>query len=64
MWETNFVPDLAAIELTAWNERGAGSMNLMFLLADGNMHLARVGDPDRNVQARRTGIAWARTSSR
>lgn len=38
MWETNFVPDLAAIELTVWNERGAGSMNLMFLLADGNMH--------------------------
>jgi len=38
MWETNFVPDLVGIELTAWNERGAGSMNLMFLLGDGNMH--------------------------
>jgi mannose-6-phosphate isomerase-like protein (cupin superfamily) len=38
MWETNFVPDLSAIELTAWSERGAGSMNLMFLLANGNMH--------------------------
>jgi len=38
MWETNFVSDLAAIELTAWSERGPGSMNLMFLLADSNMH--------------------------
>lgn len=38
MWETNFVPDLAAIELTAWSERGPGSMNLMFLLADSNIH--------------------------
>ena len=38
MWETNFVPDLAAIELRAWNERGAGSKNLMFILADGTMH--------------------------
>jgi mannose-6-phosphate isomerase-like protein (cupin superfamily) len=37
-WETNFVPDLGKIELTAWKERGAGSLNLMFLLADSNMH--------------------------
>jgi len=38
MWETNFVPDLAAIELKSWNERGAGSKNIMFILADGTMH--------------------------
>jgi mannose-6-phosphate isomerase-like protein (cupin superfamily) len=38
IWETNFVPDLGAIELTAWTDRGAGSMSLRFLLADGNMH--------------------------
>jgi hypothetical protein len=38
MWETNFVPDLAAIELKAWEERGKGSKNIMFILADGTMH--------------------------
>jgi len=38
MWETNFVPDLAAIELQAWAERGAGGKNIMFILADGTMH--------------------------
>ena len=38
MWETNFVPDLAAIELKTWDERGKGSKNIMFILADGTMH--------------------------
>ena len=38
LWETNFVPDLRAIELQAWNERGAGGKNIMFALADGTMH--------------------------
>lgn len=38
MWETNFVPDLAAIDLQAWDDRGAGSKNIMFILADGTMH--------------------------
>jgi mannose-6-phosphate isomerase-like protein (cupin superfamily) len=38
LWETNFVPDLEKIELKAWEERGAGSLNLMFVLADGQMH--------------------------
>ncbi len=38
MWETNFIPDLAQIELRAWDERGAGSKNIIFILADGTMH--------------------------
>jgi quercetin dioxygenase-like cupin family protein len=38
MWETNFVPDLASIELKAWGDRGAGGTNIMFVLADSTMH--------------------------
>ena len=38
LWETNFVPDLSALELKPWNERGAGGTNMIFVLADGNMH--------------------------
>lgn len=38
MWETNFIPDLSSLELRKWNSRGAGSANLLFMLADGTMH--------------------------
>jgi mannose-6-phosphate isomerase-like protein (cupin superfamily) len=38
MWETNYVPDLAAIELKSWGDRGGGGTNIMFVLADGIMH--------------------------
>jgi len=38
MWESNFVPDLAAIDLKGWDQRGKGSKNIMFILADGTMH--------------------------
>ena len=38
MWETNFVPDLSTFKLHEWNARGAGSSNIMYVLADGTMH--------------------------
>ncbi len=38
IWETNFVPDLATIELLPWGERGPGSSNINFVMADGIMH--------------------------
>ena len=37
-WETNFVPDMAAIPLTAYDDRGPGSSNIKFVLADGIMY--------------------------
>lgn len=39
VWETNFVPDMNAIELTPWDDRGQGSGNIMFTLANSGMHL-------------------------
>lgn len=38
MWETNFVPDVSKFELREWPERGEGSSNIMFILAEGTMH--------------------------
>lgn len=38
LWETNFVPDLSAIELQDYGRRGADGKNLKFVLADGVMH--------------------------
>jgi quercetin dioxygenase-like cupin family protein len=38
IWETNFIPDLGALELTEWSARGAGSRNLILLMAESSMH--------------------------
>jgi mannose-6-phosphate isomerase-like protein (cupin superfamily) len=38
VWQTNFVPDLAAVELYPWEDRGTGSSSITFLLADTSMH--------------------------
>jgi quercetin dioxygenase-like cupin family protein len=37
LWETNFVPDMATIELQAYADRGGGSSNIKFVLAEGVM---------------------------
>lgn len=38
VWETNFVHDLASFKLYELEERGKGSTNVNFILADGTMH--------------------------
>ena len=38
VWETNFIHDLTSFKLYALNERGKGSKNVSFVLADGTMH--------------------------
>ena len=39
MWETNFVPDLLSFShMTESPGRGTGSLNIMFILAEGTMH--------------------------
>jgi mannose-6-phosphate isomerase-like protein (cupin superfamily) len=35
IWDTNFVTDVGAFELRPWEERGAGSSNMQFILSDG-----------------------------
>jgi mannose-6-phosphate isomerase-like protein (cupin superfamily) len=37
-WQTNFIPDLNALELTAYDERGPGSSNIKMQMADSIMH--------------------------
>ncbi len=37
VWESNFIPDLYAVKLYDWKERGAGGTNIMFELADNTM---------------------------
>lgn len=38
VWETNFIHDLTSFRLFELNERGKGSLNMSFVLADGTMH--------------------------
>jgi oxalate decarboxylase/phosphoglucose isomerase-like protein (cupin superfamily) len=38
MWETNFVPDLTNFKLEELEDRGKGSRNIAFILAEGTMH--------------------------
>ncbi len=38
LWDTNFVPDLSSFKLYDFEERGKGSKNISFILADGTMH--------------------------
>jgi mannose-6-phosphate isomerase-like protein (cupin superfamily) len=38
IWETNFVPNILELDLPEWEDRGKGSGNINFALADGIMH--------------------------
>jgi mannose-6-phosphate isomerase-like protein (cupin superfamily) len=38
VWQTNFIPDLATVELQPWEDRGAGSSSITFLLSNSSMH--------------------------
>jgi hypothetical protein len=38
VWETSFVPDLSDFKLYELNDRGKGSTNVFFVLADGTLH--------------------------
>jgi hypothetical protein len=37
LWETNFVADLGGFELMPWEDRGAGSRNMQYLLGGGSI---------------------------
>ncbi len=37
LWETNLVADLAGFEVMPWENRGAGSSNMQFLLTEGSI---------------------------
>ncbi len=60
-WETNFVPDSAAIELPDFSLRGAGGGNLLFLLADSSMHVHISRDVPVGTYKKRTGTGPAST---
>lgn len=38
LWETNFVSDVSSFKLYDFDERGKGSKNISFILAEGTMH--------------------------
>ena len=38
LWETNFVHDVSSFKLYEFEERGKGSSNVSFILAEGTMH--------------------------
>ena len=43
IWETNFVPDVKAMRLWEWKERGGGGTNVFFMMAGGaiDSHVSR-----------------------
>jgi hypothetical protein len=58
-WETNFVPDMGAIPLTEYSDRGPGSSNIKFVMADGVMyaHMSEIA-PATYKKAHRHGSGF------